>query len=410
MMPAAKRRRRALVIGVIAILAFAGSEIFALRSQYGIPGSTDLRVRAAFSDVGGLRVGDEVRIAGLRVGYVSDLSVQGENAVAELALQKVDTLYRNAEAGMASMGARSSMGQKYVLLDPGTSAAGEMAEGELIEATDSTEAEEVSELWEIFDKPTRTAVRTWLQEVGGGMAGHSTDIDDGIRAMPDFLPDTATMSRALAADGGADTVAMLSAMDRLAGRFEHNSQEIASLNMQLGKTLDAFAADGGQPLQRTLDLAPEGMRAERTALRALDRPLRNMEVAMRDHRPGFAALTDATPDLRGLLREGVPPMHKLSGVAEPADRTMRELTPMFHDIRPMVRQMRAMASNLRAPLAVLAPYAPEVSGTFTALKSVLSYGDANGHKLRYVAVEETPLVKRDPYPAPGEADPTEGGH
>jgi phospholipid/cholesterol/gamma-HCH transport system substrate-binding protein len=152
------------------------------------------------------------------------------------------------------------------------------------------------------------------------------------------------------------------------------------------------------------------MRAERTALRALDRPLRNMEVAMRDHRPGLAALTDATPDLRGLLREGVPPMHKLSRVAEPADRTMRELTPMFHDIRPMVRQMRAMVSYLRAPLAVLAPYAPEVSGTFTALRRVLSYGDANGHRLRYVAVEETPLVKRDPYPAPGEADPTEGGH
>lgn len=409
MSTAATRRRRALWIGVIAILAFVGSEIFALRSQYGLPGSTDLTVRAAFSDVGGLRVGDDVRIAGLRVGYVSDLWVDGENAVAELALQKVDTLYRNAEAGMASMGARSSMGQKYVLLDPGTSAAGELAENDLIEATDSTDAEEVSELWEIFDKPTRAGLRTWLREVGGGMAGHGTDIDDGLRAMPGFLSDTATVSRAMAADGGADTVAMLSAIDRLAGRFENNHQQIASLNKQLGETLGAFATDGGEPLKRALDRAPQSLRAERAALSALDGPLRDMEVAMRDLRPGVAAFTKATPDLRGLLREGVPTMHKLSSVAEPADRTVRELTGMFHDARPMVRQMRATVSYLRDPLAILAPYAPEVSGTFTALKRVLSYGDADGHTVKYQLVEETPLVKRDPYPAPGEADPTEGG-
>lgn len=408
-------RRRALVTGFVVVGIFGVAVLFGATAHEGLPWSTQAIVRAAFDDVGSLRIGDDVRVGGVRVGRVSDIAYREGRAVAELELSGIDTVYRNAEARSAAVGARSALGAKFVNLDPGTPEAGEIGPDEIIRAEKTSGAQDITGLFDALDAPTRKALGSLLREIGGGFAGRQADIDAALEAMPEELPNLGRVSGALAADGGADTVAALRAMDQLAGRFEGRSTQLARLNRQLGTTLDAVATDGGVPLAEALNRAPATLHRLRGSLRALEAPLADTESAMTALRPGSRALADGLPDVRGLLREAPRPLEKIPGVAEQATPAVRDLTPAVTDARPLAPQLTRAFDSAADPLAVLAPYSPEVAEAFTNLRRALDGHDGNRHWLRvlFVPSSETlsgivpgyrdPLVGRNPYPAPGEA-------
>jgi phospholipid/cholesterol/gamma-HCH transport system substrate-binding protein len=76
------------------------------------------RYTAEFSEIAGLRVSDEVRIAGVRVGKVTDMELAGD---------KVDVTFRVdhawvGERSSVSIQIKTLLGQKYLALDPQGSA------------------------------------------------------------------------------------------------------------------------------------------------------------------------------------------------------------------------------------------------------------------------------------------------
>lgn len=408
-------RRRALIAGTAVIAVFGVAVLFGATAHEGLPGSTETAVKAAFDDVGSLRIGDDVRVGGVRVGRVADIAYEDGRAVAVLELTEIDTVYRNAKAQTASVGARSALGAKYVTLDPGTPEAGKIGPDAVVRAAETSGAQDVTELFDALDAPTRKALGSLLRETGAGFAGRQADVADALDAMPAELPDLGRISKALAAEGGSDVVTALRAMDRLAGRFDGRQAQLARLNRQLGDTLDAVAIDGGRPLADTLARAPETMNRVRGALRSLDRPLGDTESAMTALRSGGRALADALPDVRGLLREAPEPLDKVPAVSERAVPAVRGLTHTVTDARPLVPQLTRAFRSAADPLAVLAPYAPEIAEAFTNLKLALDGHDGNRHWLRMLLVPSSemltgavpgfrdPLVARNPYPAPGEA-------
>ena len=74
------------------------------------------RVRAAFPTVAGLDEKSPVRIAGVRVGLVERIALDGDRAVVTLALEPGVRLHRGARAEVTSLG---MLGDKYVELYPG---------------------------------------------------------------------------------------------------------------------------------------------------------------------------------------------------------------------------------------------------------------------------------------------------
>ena len=50
--------------------------------------ATAIRYQAQFSDAGGLTAGNDVTIAGIKVGSVSDVSLQGRNALVTFAIDR----------------------------------------------------------------------------------------------------------------------------------------------------------------------------------------------------------------------------------------------------------------------------------------------------------------------------------
>lgn len=408
-------KRRKLLIGVVVLAVFLGSVGVALTSNGRLPGTGTTVARAAFTDVGSLVVGDDVRIGGVRVGRVSEIVLENGQPVATLEFDGDRTIYRNSRAEAASVGARSALGQKYVDFFPGKAEAGELGEGEIIPAVRTQGAQELSDVLAVLDGPTRTALGSTLREVGGGMSGHSQDVKDALRSLPTMLPDLGTVSAALTADGGKDLTTLLRVTDSLSRRFAQRQDQIADTVAQLDRTLAAVAVDGAGPLGDTVTKAADTLPTVRSALRSLDAPLTDTEAAMARLRRGSVALGEAAPDVRAVLRDSRLPLGKLPGVSRKAVPAVEALTGTFADARPVAADLRAAFGDLRVPLRVLAPYSPEVAMFFTYGAGALSQSDDAGHWLRFYVIANAesvdgalpavrdPLVARNAYPAPGEA-------
>lgn len=71
---------------------------------------------AIFTDVSGLKVGDEVRMAGVRVGRVDEVALEGELARVGFRVQSEQVLYGNTKASIVY---QNIIGQRYVGLSLG---------------------------------------------------------------------------------------------------------------------------------------------------------------------------------------------------------------------------------------------------------------------------------------------------
>jgi phospholipid/cholesterol/gamma-HCH transport system substrate-binding protein len=87
------------------------------------------RVKAAFPSVAGLDEKSPVRVAGVRVGIVEKVELDGTRALATLAIERAVTLREGARAEVTSLGI---LGDKYVELYPGDPGAPVLAPGSVL--------------------------------------------------------------------------------------------------------------------------------------------------------------------------------------------------------------------------------------------------------------------------------------
>jgi phospholipid/cholesterol/gamma-HCH transport system substrate-binding protein len=405
------RRSRTVLMGVAVLAAFTIAVFVALTAANGLPGSSGTMVTADFSNINGLLAGNDVRIAGIRVGRVTHVDLTGGHAQVTFQLDDHRPVYRNATASIAD---QSALGEKYVQLVPGDASTPQLSGTDVLGLDRTAPAQDISDLLGVLDGPTRDALGSTVRQAGGGAANHASDMRDGISALPTALPDLATISRALTANSGADTTQLLQAANSLAASFAGRQQDLRALLGHLSTTLSAVDTNGGQPLASALTTAPGALANVRDALHNLQNPLADTRSAVTALAPGASALGAATPDVRGVLRDGVAPLDKLTGVADQAVPAVDALTTTFTDARPLAPLANQALTTASHPLAALAPYAPEISLFFTYFSDAMRFGDASGHWLRiYPPIDPQlvtgllpiadPTVSKDTYPAPGVA-------
>ncbi|MCQ4079208.1 MlaD family protein [Streptomyces sp. RB6PN25] len=404
-------RRRSTLLGAALVAVFAAALFVALNAANGLPDSSGTVVKAAFSDVSGLLPGNDVRVAGTRVGRVTAIDLRAGHPVVTLELDDHRPVYRDASATIAD---QSPLGEKYVELSPGDASSGTMAAKDTIAESRTSPSQNLADLLQVLDGPTREALGSTLRQVGGGTATHAQDLHAAGAALPAALPDLGTISRALSANSGADTTQLLHAADNLAGSFAGRQQQIAALLGNLNTTLAALDVNNGKPLAESIGQAPTALSNTRNALHSLQAPLVNAREALTTLQPGATALGKATPDLRGVLRGSVRPMQRLTGVADQAVPAVESLTTTLRDARPLAPQLGQALRTATHPLAVIAPYAQDISLFFTYFSDAMKDGDDAGHWLRiYPPIDaqsaagllpiQDPTASHDAYAPPGVA-------
>jgi len=135
---------RAIFAPLTKLLLFAAVTLVLTGALAATLGSLDFargtRYRAQFSDVTGLLVGDDVRIAGVSVGRVTKIALTGEqHSVAEVTFT-VDGGVPLTTSVLAAIRYRNLVGQRYVALSAGPGGADPLPGGGLIPLSQTTPA------------------------------------------------------------------------------------------------------------------------------------------------------------------------------------------------------------------------------------------------------------------------------
>lgn len=378
------------LIGFVLIAVSLTIALYSLNSSKGVPGQAHTYFFAKFSNTGDLNPDADLREADYRIGRVDAVDYTGDG-VGTVRLQVDDTrkIYKNANVQIVS---RSGLGQKYVNVNRGTPDAGELEQNGTIPVTQTQPSVEILDLAQIFDPKTTTAAQDALSTLGAGAEGHAKDLSDAVNSVPSTLPKLGTVARALNNNNGRDINSVLSSLRGLSSRFEGRQQDLVDLNKQLAVTLDAVNVDKGKGLADLLRVAPPAFREVRKTLVDLQQPLETTTEAVTNIRPGVRALVDATPDVRGVLREAPRPLDRIPGVSDVGQPALRALTPALRDLRPLVPRLRDASNSLNTVLPCLAAYSPDIGRWFTSLSDILQQGDSKGNWARFTLVPTTGSV------------------
>lgn len=106
-----------VIVGVL-VLVVAGLFFYVSYSRTTIPTSGVYNLRAFFDKVDGLAVGSDVRISGIKVGSVTELSVDADNfmAVVDFSIADRFKLPKDSAANISSDGL---FGGKHLSITPG---------------------------------------------------------------------------------------------------------------------------------------------------------------------------------------------------------------------------------------------------------------------------------------------------
>ena len=111
--------RTEIVVGFFVLVGIACLGYLAIKlGKLEVLGSSGYSVYADFSSVAGLKVGDPVEIAGVKVGRIDAIRLADDRARLDLRLQDGVKLQDDV---IASVRSRGLIGDKFVLLTPGAS-------------------------------------------------------------------------------------------------------------------------------------------------------------------------------------------------------------------------------------------------------------------------------------------------
>ncbi len=122
-----------LKVGLFVLLGIAVIGLITLFiGQYRLTKGHGYTLNADFTNVSGLNVGGSVRIAGVEVGEVKDITLDGEKAKVAMSIFPGTPIYRDAEVELKALGA---LGDRYVMIYPGTPSTGLLSNGDTITTT-----------------------------------------------------------------------------------------------------------------------------------------------------------------------------------------------------------------------------------------------------------------------------------
>ena len=183
------RERNPVVIGAISLAVLAGLILSAFRADdLPLIGGGDTYY-AAFSEAGGLKANDEVRVAGVRVGKVDAVELDGDHVKVTF---KVEGDVDFGKQSAASIRIKTLLGSMYLALEPAGS--GQLAEESTIPVERTTSPYDVVEAFaglaetsERIDTDQLTQSLSTLADLGRNTPDEFRETLEGVSAISETL-------------------------------------------------------------------------------------------------------------------------------------------------------------------------------------------------------------------------------
>ncbi len=143
------RNQRGAIIGLTLFMVFSITVTWMVFAtlQRNVSGPTNT-YSAMFTDVSGLTEGDDVRVAGVRVGRVDNIELTGGQAKVTFRVQRDQALFTNT---VASVTYQNIIGQRYVGLTEGAGTGQELRDGAQLSRDHTTPSFDISYMLNGFE-------------------------------------------------------------------------------------------------------------------------------------------------------------------------------------------------------------------------------------------------------------------
>ena len=332
------------------LLLAAGIGVAAAVATLGASDSSgpEHRVDAVFDSTANLIPGQDVKIAGARVGQVEAIHLtRRRKARVEMRIEEGFAPFRaDAECTIRP---QSLIGEKFVQCHPGTAARAPLPDGEdgapTVPLAQTHSPVDLDLVFAALRRPYSQRLAIVLNELGTGLAGRADDLNATIRRANPALQEVNDVLRILDRDRAA-LGRLVEQSDRVIAELARRRGEVTSFidrSDRVARTVAGRRGELGQVIERLPPLLDE---LEPTA----------------DQLAAFAS--DATPTLRD-LRRAAPGAEALLAdfdpVADAARPALKRLAETSEVGRRAVRAARPVADRLK-PVAAILPPIVELAG------------------------------------------------
>ena len=407
-----------LLVGAVTTVIIVVGVFFSYNANKGLPFVPTYPVRVELPSASSLVVGNDVRIAGVRVGLIKSIQAEqnpdnGETiAVAELQLDR--SVKPIPDDTTVLVRARSAVGLKYLLLTPGNSDQGLPAGGTLGLSQARPEPVDMDQYFNLFQEPVRRAIQKDLAEYGGMFAARGTDINKVIGQLPPLLKVAQPVARNFASDE-TDLDGFIRGLSQAAAEVAPVAQDQADMFVALDTTFSALAAVARPYIQ---DSITEGLETQLVTQQEAPR-IRPFLYAsarfMRAFLPGAEALGESAPIVSQSFDVGIP--------------VLKSSPALYNELGPTARSLRTFGASTSVNngidslidtqqiLQPLLSFVAPAQNTCNYLALVLrnaqelsSAGNDTGRWIRAVSVlpEPGPNGQGNPAAAPANGSPVPG--
>lgn len=318
----------------------------------------DYRFTAQMTETTTLAKEADVRIGGVTVGKVKELSLPPEGNATEVEIAIDDQFAPIPKDTRAILRQKTLLGETFIELSPGTPESGELEDGGELDPVQVQESTQIDEIFAALDRPTRKAFRTWMQQSAIGINGRGQDLNDAFGNIGPFSTDATSVLRILN-----------SQQDDLQGLIRDTGTVFDALSARDGQLADAIVnsnttfraiASRDAALAETIQIFPTFNNETRLTLNRLaefavdTRPLvLDLKPVADDLTPTFIAIKRLSPSLQELFvnlgpfltaaQRGLP---ALRGVLRELRPVLVALDPFLANLNPVIRYVNAYKKNV----------------------------------------------------------------
>jgi virulence factor Mce-like protein len=398
-----------IVIGALTVLVLIIAVFLAYNANSGLPFVPTYNVSADVPDASGLLVGDGVLVGGTRVGYVGaiDATKLANGRVIAVLHLKLNRSTQPLPADSTDLVRPvSPLGLKYLEITRGHSPQ-TLAPGATIPLSHTSQPVEISDVFDMFNAPTRRASQTDFNEFGDGLAGRGPDLNNALsQAQPlvdNLLPATTNLL-----DPRTRWAALFPSLEQAAREVVGVSSQEAQLFAGLDETFTPLSR-ATPALQASITGGPPALRAAARQLPAEAQFVDDTAALFHRFRPAFASLGQASTQLAPAEAAGIPALRRAPALNGRLSSTLQAIRRLAEDPRtlPGLVQLTETAQLIEPTVAYIEPAQTSCNYLalfFRNLENALSESDQIGTMLRVLAITLPQLPNSEAGPASGPAN------
>jgi virulence factor Mce-like protein len=381
-----------ILVGAVTVLIVIVAVFLAYNANNGLPFVSTYNLKARVPNADALVKGNEVRIGGVRVGVVKKVvpvALSDGRVAAELSL----SLDKSAEPlpvdSTITVRPKSALGLKFLQVTPGESKKGFEA-GETIPVTAAQpEPVDIDEFFDMFDEPTRKAIRQNLAGFGNALAGRGPQLNEAFGALRRAVESGQPALRKIV-EPSSNFAGFWRSLEALSATVAPVAETQASMFVALDRTFAAFARVSRPYIQETIEKSPPTLDEVNADLPAIRPFLVDSARFFTALRPGVKALAKTSPVIAESLHAGIPVLNASPVLNDQLQPTAEALVD-FQEAPGTMTGLQLLTDTNRVLKPSLSYIVPSQtvchywSLALSEIANAASQGNSNGNWLAFIS-------------------------